>query len=247
MPMDSSPYLLDEIERRVLGVLMEKAFTSAEGYPMTVNSVTVGCNQKSNRDPVMELDEDTVWDALSRLKDRGLVMRILPPPGSRADKFKHLVADKWGWQSQQRAVMTELLLRGAQTPGELRTRCERMTAFTDLDAVMQTLESLMSWQPPLVAALPRAAGQSATRYTHLLYAEGPPAGESADSRAEPQRGGAASSTSHDGSETQGHAAAPSRAMNAAELSALPALVEELRSELAALRERVARLESELGV
>lgn len=245
--MKNDSYLLDEIERRVLGVLMEKAFTSAEGYPMTVNSVTVGCNQKSNRDPVMELDEDTVWDALSRLKDRGLVTRILPPPGSRADKFKHLVADKWGWQSQQRAVMTELLLRGAQTPGELRTRCERMTAFADLGAVMQTLESLMSWQPPLVAALPRAAGQSATRYTHLLYAEGPPASESTASQAGPQRGAAPSAVPHGNSDAPGHAAAPCDAMNAAHLAGLPALVEELRSELAALRERVARLESELGV
>lgn len=245
--MDHRPYLLDEIERRVLGVLMEKAFTSAEGYPMTVNSVTVGCNQKSNRDPVMELDEDTVWDALSRLKDRGLVTRILPPPGSRADKFKHLVADKWGWQSQQRAVMTELLLRGPQTPGELRTRCERMTAFADLGAVMQTLESLMNWQPPLVAALPRAAGQSATRYTHLLYAEGPSASENTASRAGPQRGAAPSAVPHGNSDAPGHAAAPCDAMNAADLAGLPALVEELRSELAALRERVARLESELGV
>lgn len=244
--MDNSPYLLDEIERRVLGVLMEKAFTSAEGYPMTVNSVTVGCNQKSNRDPVMELDEDTVWDALSRLKHRGLVMRILPPPGSRADKFKHLVADKWGWQSQQRAVMTELLLRGAQTPGELRTRCERMTAFPDLGAVMQTLESLMSWQPPLVAALPRAAGQSATRYTHLLYAEGPPAGEGPASRTESGQGAAPATPAPGVSETQARAPAASGAPSVAELAALPALVEELRSELAALRERVARLESELG-
>ncbi len=180
-------YRLDEIEQRVLGVLMEKSFTASDSYPMTLNAVTVACNQKSNRDPVLDLQDDDVWAALRRLTDRGLVVRILPAPGSRADKFKHIVADRWSWQSPQRAVMTELMLRGPQTPGELRTRCERMTPLPDLASVMQTLESLMNWNPPVVAPLPRGAGQSATRYASLICPEAhsPAAGSPVPSQPKP--------------------------------------------------------------
>ncbi|MCA9244565.1 MAG: DUF480 domain-containing protein, partial [Phycisphaerales bacterium] len=121
--------ILNEFERRVLGVLMEKALTQPAGYPMTVNSIVAGCNQKSNRDPVMEVDEDVVWSTLESLRERGLVSKVLPPPGSRAERFKHDVSQALNWQTPQRAIMTELMLRGPQTPGELRTRCERMAPF----------------------------------------------------------------------------------------------------------------------
>ncbi|RMF81171.1 MAG: DUF480 domain-containing protein, partial [Planctomycetota bacterium] len=158
--------VFDELERRVLGVLMEKAFTQASSYPLTLNAIVAGCNQKSNRHPVMELDEDTVWRTLERLQERNLVTRILPPPGARADKFKHNVERELQWQSPLRAVMTELFLRGPQTPGELRTRCSRMVEFESLADVTAVLDTLRGWDPPLVASLPRAPGQSAVRYTH---------------------------------------------------------------------------------
>lgn len=166
--MQNVNYVLDEIERRVLGVLMEKSMSQPEYYPMTLNSIVTGCNQKNNRDPVMELDEGVVWSALERLRGRGLVQRILPSPGSRADKFKHDVEQQFNWQSPQRAIMTELMLRGPQTAGELRTRCARMHEFESPQAVSQALESLMNWTPPLVAPLARGPRESAPRYAHLL-------------------------------------------------------------------------------
>ncbi len=161
-------YTLDQFERRVLGSLLEKAMTGSSAYPMTVNSLVSACNQKSNRDPLMELDEDVVWSTLQQLIQRGLVTRILPGPGSRADKFKHEVDRQFNWQSRQRAVMTELMLRGPQTAGELRTRASRMAALDSVGDVNEVLDSLKNWEPPLVAAMPRAAGQSAIRFAHLL-------------------------------------------------------------------------------
>lgn len=136
---------------------------------MTLNSIVSGCNQKSNRDPMLDLDENTVWSALTALRERGLVSRILPPPGSRADRFRHEVEQVWSWQTPQRAVMTELMLRGAQTPGELRSRAARFTPLESIETVMRVLDSLQHWDPPLVAPLPREAGQSAIRFDHKLY------------------------------------------------------------------------------
>jgi hypothetical protein len=162
-------YTLNELERRVLGVLIEKSMAQPTYYPMTVNAIVAACNQKSNRDPIMELDDEAVWSTLEGLRKRELVQRILPSPGSRADKFKHDVAQKFGWESPQRAVMTELMLRGPQTVGELRTRCARMTRIESVEAAARVLDSLMNWTPPVVVALPRGAGQSAVRFDHLLY------------------------------------------------------------------------------
>ncbi len=162
---------LNPIERRVLGVLMEKALTQPDYYPMTVNAIVIACNQKSNRDPVMDLDELAVLDTLENFKRRGLVAQVLPAPGARVDRYKHLAENCWGWSARQRAIMTELLLRGPQTVGELRTHASRMIDFENLEIVNNVLETLMTGEPAWVAAMPREPGRSAIRYTHLLYPE----------------------------------------------------------------------------
>lgn len=160
---------LNSIERRVLGVLMEKAMALPQYYPMTLNGIVVACNQKQNRDPIMDLDEETVWTALDALRARNLVVRVAAGGSSRADKFKHNVAEAFGWQTPQRAILTELLLRGPQTSGELRSRCERLSAFESTEAVGQALSQLGTGDSPAVLQLPRQPGQSAARWCHLLY------------------------------------------------------------------------------
>ncbi len=165
-------WVLNEIERRVLGVLMEKAMTQPDYYPMTLNAITAGCSQRSNRDPVMELDEIAVQAALDTLRQRGLVEHVLPAPGGRTDRFRHKVEARFAWSPRERAVVAELLLRGPQTVGELRTRCSRMVPFDNLEIVGNILEMLQSSDPPVVAPLPRESGHATVRYTHLFYPEG---------------------------------------------------------------------------
>lgn len=162
---------LNLIERRVLGVLLEKALAQPEYYPMTLNAVVTACNQKNNRDPVMNLDEDAVWHALEQLRQNGLASKVLPGAGSRVDRFKHEVDAKWQWPKAQKALMAELLLRGPQTLGEMRTRGSRLYAFDNLESVSAVLDWLSSQTPPWIRILPRGAGQSADRYAHLLYPE----------------------------------------------------------------------------
>lgn len=167
--MTSADFQLSTIERRVLGVLIEKSLSQPEYYPMTLNAILAGCNQKSNRDPEMAVDDSSIWRALDDLRNRGLVSRILPAPGARSDRFKHEILAKWGWGNRQQAVMTELLLRGPQTIAELRTRAARMAPIESPEAVVTVLDSLAALNPPLVAQLPRSAGERTIRYTHLLY------------------------------------------------------------------------------
>ena len=160
---------LSEVERRVLGVLLEKSLAQPQYYPMSVNAIVTACNQKSNRDPVMSLDEDSVWDTLERLRAVGLVSRLMPGGASRVDRFRHEVKTLLGWEKPQWAVMAELLLRGPQTVGELRSRCNRMYRYENTDAVAAVLDILRESDPPRVAMLPRGAGQSAVRWGHQLY------------------------------------------------------------------------------
>lgn len=160
---------LNDVERRVLGVLLEKALAQPAYYPMTLNTIVAACNQKSNRDPVMTLDEDTVWSILEALRTRGLVSRVLPVGSSRVERFRHEAKEVLGWEKPQRAVMAELLLRGPQTLGELRGRCLRMYPFEGTEAVSAVLDTLSQTEPPTVAALPRTPGQSTVRYAHCLY------------------------------------------------------------------------------
>jgi hypothetical protein len=132
---------LPEYERRVLGVLVEKQKTAktADAYPLTLNSLTTGCNQKSNRDPILDLTEDEVEETLSELQKKGLVMRMT---GGRVDKFRHLLYDAWTSNGPQLAVLAELLMRGAQTKGELRGRASRMAAIDTLDDLEEVLKPL---------------------------------------------------------------------------------------------------------
>lgn len=219
---------LNSIERRVLGVLLEKSLAQPAYYPMTLNSISVACNQRVNRDPVMDVDEDTAWGALEELRKGGWVSRILPQGSSRVDKFRHEVQTKLGLEKPQRAVLTELLLRGPQTVGELRTRCARMYAFENLEAVSAVLEHL--GQAGLAAPLPRVPGQSATRYAHKLY----PPGEQPETVAEAAEPARAA--------TMPSGASIANKVGEGEVEALRAEIAELREECAELRRRVETLE-----
>ena len=179
--------ILDEFERRVLGVLIEKSLTQPEQYPMSLNALVGGSNQKSNRDPVMDLDEDVVSGTLRDLRESKLVTHVLPATGSRVERFKHDLPAALGWEKREQAILAELLLRGPQTPGELRGRCSRMMPFADVKAVMIVLELLAGYENPLVRALPREPGRSAIRYAHCLYPdnEKAPGGTSAETAPTP--------------------------------------------------------------
>ena len=165
----SERVVLGEFERRVLGVLMEKALAQPEYYPMTLNALVAACNQKQNRNPVMSLGEDTIYEALERLRERHMVTLVFPAPGARTNRYKHEVDKVFGWQPRERAVVAELLLRGPQTAGELRTHCSRLMPFESLDAVSLVVDCLANYDPPVVMSLPREPGRSAIRITHRLY------------------------------------------------------------------------------
>jgi len=162
--------LLNAVEARVLGALVEKEITTPEYYPLSLNALVNACNQKNNREPVMNLDEDAVRLALRGLEDDGLAG---PRRGgdSRVTKYEHRVQEVFNFTRGETAVMCVLLLRGAQTPGELRGRTERMHRFEEIDDVMGTLQKLMQREPALVAALPRQPGTKESRYAHLLSGE----------------------------------------------------------------------------
>jgi len=162
--------LLSSIEARVLGALVEKEVTTPEYYPLSLNALVNACNQKNNREPVMSLDEDAVRLALRALEDDGLAGPVRGGD-SRVTKYEHRLQEVFNFTRGETAVMCVLLLRGAQTPGELRGRTERMHRFEELDDVLGTLQRLMQREPALVAALPRQPGTKETRYAHLLSGE----------------------------------------------------------------------------
>ncbi|HBL26117.1 MAG TPA: DUF480 domain-containing protein [Acidobacteria bacterium] len=159
------PRPLDATEIRVLGVLLEKEQTTPEICPLTVNAVLAGCNQKTNREPVMELSEGQVIDALERLRQEVLVWRT---EGARSEKWQQSVVRRWGLDRAGKALMTLLLLRGAQTPGELRTRSERLHPFASLQEVEEALQRMAAIDEPLVAEQPRRPGQKEIRWIHLV-------------------------------------------------------------------------------
>lgn len=159
------PRKLDAVEIRVLGSLLEKEQTTPEACPMTVNAVLAACNQKTNRDPVMELTEEQVIEALERLRQEVLVWRT---EGARSEKWQQSVVRRWGLDRAGKALMTLLLLRGPQTAGELRTRTERMHPFPTLQDAEGALQRLSEMDEPLVRELPRRPGQKETRWIHLV-------------------------------------------------------------------------------
>ncbi len=179
-------------ECRVLGVLIEKAMTTPAQYPMSLNAVTTGSNQKNNRDPVLRLSEENVEDALDALRKKGFVRQVMLT-GSRVEKYRHITREALEIDTNGTVILAEMLLRGPQTVGELRGRASRMHPLSSGDIVEQALRFLMEREPPLVRELPPAPGSRAKRYAQLLCPDLHPldhvAGESgaADQESSPKR------------------------------------------------------------
>jgi hypothetical protein len=150
-------------EVRVLGALLEKEITTPEYYPLSLNALINACNQKSNRDPVVHFDEETVDRVLDVLRDKGLLLNVTGA-GSRVPKYGHRLSEKLNLGRRELAVLCELMVRGPQTLGELRTRAERMHRFDDVAEV----ETVIDRMPELVTKLPRRPGEKEARYAHLL-------------------------------------------------------------------------------
>ncbi len=177
--------LLDGVEVRVFGCLIEKEMTTPEYYPLTLNALTNACNQKSNRDPIMALAEEEVVRALEGLRFKQLV--VVAADGGRVPKYRHLLAEKLGLVPAELALVCEMMVRGPQTVGELRTRGERMHFFAGLAAVEEVLRELMERETPLVARLPRQPGRKESRYAQLWGAEPEIAAEEGGAAPEPAR------------------------------------------------------------
>ena len=219
-------------ERRVLGVLVEKQKTT-DTYPLTLNAIVTGSNQKSNREPMLDLEQDEVEEALGEVQKKGLVMRII---SGRVDKWKHLLYDAWKVNSVELAVLTELLLRGPQTEGELRGRASRMDEIVDVDALRQVLTPLK--ERKLVVYL-TPEGRRGTVVTHGFH----------DPHELDWHRSRLSSHSLDAPEPSAPrptAAAPSQE-GQPQLAQLRQTIEEMQRELARLTEAVRRIETELGL
>jgi len=160
---------LNDIEVRVLGCLVEKEMTTPEYYPLSLNALTNACNQKSNRDPVVDIEETDVVRALDGLRFKGLAMQAAD--GGRVPKYRHALAAKLFLEPPELAILGELLLRGPQTVGELRGRAERMHPFPSLEDVEAILQELQERDAPLVVKLARQPGRKEHRYMHLLAGE----------------------------------------------------------------------------
>ncbi len=166
--------LLSDVEVRVLGSLIEKDITTPDYYPLSLNALVNACNQKNNRDPVMTLDEEAVRAALDSMQ----LQRLAGPASgadSRVTKYEHRMQEVFNFDRREIAILCVLLLRGPQTPGELRGRAERMYRFEALEDVHATLDRLSQREPPLVAVLPRQPGTKESRYMELFSGDAPPA------------------------------------------------------------------------
>jgi uncharacterized protein YceH (UPF0502 family) len=210
-------HLLNEVEARVLGALIEKDITTPDYYPLSLNALVNACNQKNNREPVMSLDEDTVRQALDALHAQNLA----GPAGgadSRVTKYEHRLQEVFNFNRGETAILCVLLLRGPQTPGELRGRTERMHRFEALDEVNSALQRLIQRERPIVRVLHRQPGTKEARYMHLLSGDLPTSSEPAESL---------SVTS-------------SRSEDDGALARLENEVQELRKEVADLKQQVER-------
>jgi uncharacterized protein YceH (UPF0502 family) len=159
--------VLDDTEVRILGCLIEKEMTTPEYYPLSLNALTNACNQKSNRHPVVSYDETAVAHGLDSLQVKGLA-RKTHTAGSRVPKYLHAILDRFDLSRQEMAVLSELMLRGPQTVGEIRSHAERMSAFENLEEVERTLQGLTDQDQPLAMKLPRETGRKESRYVHLF-------------------------------------------------------------------------------
>ena len=244
---------LTDTEIRILGTLLEKEQTTPNAYPMTVNALLAACNQKTNREPVTDLSEGEVWDALDELRQHVLVWRS---EGARAERWQHRLDRRWHLTSARKAVMTLLMLRGPQTPGELRTRSERMHHFDDVDEVEATLRDLATAPDPhspedddhpgvLVTELPRQAGQRESRWAHTVGEGEAGAGyEEAGSEEEAPRG-TPEETAQPPQDRPAPASPPAPASKAADPE-LAERVETLERTVESLRQDLADLRRELG-
>lgn len=163
--MNASVPQLDPVEARILGCLIEKQKTTPDGYPLTLNSLRLACNQSTNRDPVVDYEEEQVFDHIQKLHRKELT-RSASGHGSRSAKYRHLAAERLAIDEAGEALLAVLLLRGPQTPGELKTRTERMHAFGDLAELEQALEHMI--EAGYVERLDRRPGEKSERYRHLL-------------------------------------------------------------------------------
>ena len=169
--------VLNDIETRILGCLIEKELTTPDYYPLSLNALMNACNQKSNRDPIMDVGEEQVVRAIDSLRFKQLA--VVSADGGRVPKYRHILAEKLGLVRPELAVVCELLVRGPQTVGELRTRAERMHPFSDLAAVEEILRELMEREQPLVSRLPRQPGRKEPRHAHLFSGMPEPAEDEA--------------------------------------------------------------------
>jgi uncharacterized protein len=220
------PFHLTDIEARALGALIEKDITTPDYYPLSLNALVNACNQKNNRDPVMNLDNASVRQALTTLQEK----RMAGPAGgadSRVPKFEHRLQEVFNFDRREVAIVCVLLLRGAQTPGELRGRTDRMYRFEALDDVVSTLDRLAQREPPLVCMLARQPGTKEYRYMHLFSGE--PLEPTVSRATLEQESSAASSTTP----------APSATPPALRLARLEEEVATLRAELSEVQQQLA--------
>ena len=214
MPL-TDPIVLTAAEARVLGALVEKEVTTPEYYPLSLNALINACNQRSNREPVMNLDEDDVRQALHGLENKGLAGRARSADG-RVTKYEHWLGEAFNFSRAEEALVCVLLLRGPQTPGELRGRTERVHRFEEIADVLAGLQKLMEREPPLAAVLPRQPGTKEARYAHLFSG---PVESIALAAAEPAAGG-------------------DQATRDERIVQLEAAVAELREEVSALSRKI---------
>lgn len=214
----NDPIFLTPDECRVLGALVEKEVTTPEYYPLSMNALINACNQRSNRDPVMDLDEAAVRQALHGLEDLRLAGRARAADG-RVTKYEHWLGEAFNFSRAETALICVLLLRGPQTPGELRGRTERMHRFEEIGEVLAGLQKLMERQPPLAAVLARQPGTKESRYAHLLSG--------------PVEAGAAT-----GAAVQHEARADAGPESLERVARLEAAVAEMQARIAALTRRI---------
>ena len=219
--MVTEPIKLSAAEARALGALVEKEITTPDYYPLTLNALINACNQRSNREPVMDLDEDDTRQALHGLENKGLAGRARSADG-RVTKYEHWLGEAFNFSRAETALICVLLLRGPQTPGELRGRTERMHRFEEIGDVLAGLQKLMERDPSLVAVLPRQPGTKEARYAHLL--SGPVESIQMPTSAAPGQMSVATTPEQDD-----------------RVAKLESTVAELQREVAALREKIDNL------
>jgi len=158
--------VLNEKEVRIIGSLIEKEMTTPEYYPLSLNALTNACNQKSNRNPIVSYDESTVENGLKRLEEKDLVREV--HAGSRVPKYIHSLLDMFDLSRQEISILCEIMLRGPQTAGELRSRADRMSKIENIEEAEKTVQALIEHKPPLAIKLPRETGRKESRYMHLF-------------------------------------------------------------------------------